>query len=326
MADPIEGVSQETPDTSLSFAELFESQMAENGGLGDDDDGAETEVTTEVTEDPAEGGEVPGAEAATESGTEQQTETEWNWQEYASKPVKVKVAGQEVTLTLQEAVEGGMRQADYTRKTQEHAERLRMAEWAENFQRSLREDPATVLRTLQAAFQQDVQTEIDPYEAQIAKLVETDPDLAPLAQLALQERRERLALAAELQAQQTRTQETEAQRQQREAIAAVEAEIATVSKEFPDFNADVAVQIAASKPGLDLREAWLLHRALNPVSTETAAPEPKKETPEPKTEAKERLQQTTTNTRLQGKPDVSPDDYSDFSELFEIMSKTASQR
>lgn len=314
-----DGVSTETVETpeSMDFASIFEREMQAAEAA---DENPAPQADGEV--DPTEGGEVEDPEVATESGTTETEDEIWNWQEYASKPMKIKVAGQEVVKTLQEIAEDGMRQADYTRKTQELAEKVRLAEWAENFQRQLRDDPATVLRTLQAAFQQEMQPEIDPYEQQIAKLVEQDPDLAPMAQMVLEERRARAALEAQLAQQQRQVQESEAARQQREVIAMVQAEIAEVKVKHPDMDEDIALQIAASKPGLTLEEAWILHKATQPVSTETA-PAPKKEAPAPKTEAKQALAATQTNSRLQGTPDVSPEDYTDFSELFEIMARTA---
>jgi hypothetical protein len=325
MPDQIAGVSEET-STPLNFSELFEASMAEfgSGDEGTDGvDGAEGEEGNPESTEAPETGTTEGDEAATESGTPTQTEIPWNWQEHASKPVKVKVAGQEVEVPLEQALQGFMRQEDYTRKTQDLAEIKRAAEWADNFQRQLREDPQYVLRTLAAAFETEATREIDPYEAQIAKLVESDPELAPMAQLLLEERRQRVELENRLNQTDQQYQQQAQTAQQRESIAQVEREIADVKAKYADFDEGVALQMAASKPGLNLEEAWLLYRAVNPapVSQETApTPAPKAQS---NTAAKEALAASTTNTRLQGKPDVDPDEYSDFSELFEIMSKTA---
>lgn len=79
-------------------------------------------------------------------------------------------------ITLDEARNGYLRQADYTRKTQELAEmRTRLAE-AEAITAALQQDPAGTLQALQEAFGVGESFEADPF-------ADMDPDLARIAVL-----------------------------------------------------------------------------------------------------------------------------------------------
>lgn len=79
-------------------------------------------------------------------------------------------------ITLEEARNGYLRQADYTRKTQELAEmRTRLAE-AEAITAALQQDPVGTLQALQEAFGVGQSVEADPF-------ADMDPDLARIAVL-----------------------------------------------------------------------------------------------------------------------------------------------
>jgi hypothetical protein len=320
-----QGVSAETPtpSTPSSFLDLYASQVAEAGG-GDNPEIADLTPTDPLVDN----GEV----AATESGTPSTDPVGNWWDEHASKPVRVKVRGEEVEVPFDELMNGYMRQADYTRSKQEIAEARRLAEWAAGFQQQLKDDPARVIATLSAAFQTEAtQPQIDPVVQQLAKLVEADPELQPLAIVLLEERQRREALERELAEQASRFQETETQRQQREAFAQVEREIAQVRQEYPDFDENVALDLAARSGDLkwDLRKAWEYHLKENgqwPVQAPTPAPAPAP-APQQPNPVKQALAASQTNTRTVGTPDVPNDEWDSFEELYAILERqSATQR
>ena len=62
--------------------------------------------------------EVGQAEVDTEIGEAPVVAQDYfTWDEYADRPVKLNVAGEEIDVPLKEALAGYQRQADYTRKT-----------------------------------------------------------------------------------------------------------------------------------------------------------------------------------------------------------------
>lgn len=111
-----------------------------------------------------EGGNAEGA--STETTTEPPATTE-------PQKYKAKVNGQDVDVTIEEALAGYQRQSDYTSKTQELAvERQRLAQ-AEAMWSGLEEDPAGTLARLAEHFDVDNLTppqELDPLEKSVAEL------------------------------------------------------------------------------------------------------------------------------------------------------------
>ena len=88
-----------------------------------------------VTETPLEG----QVDAVVETGDAPVGEPReyFAWNEYADKPVKLTVDGEEIEVPLAEALNGYQRQADYTRKTQELAEQRRQVQFAAALQEAL---------------------------------------------------------------------------------------------------------------------------------------------------------------------------------------------
>jgi hypothetical protein len=136
--------------------------------------------------DGAEGQEVtPGTEGVTpETGGDQPTETggttetppqAWDWSEHADQQVAVKVDGQERLVPLRDAVDGYMRQADYTQKTQALSAQQQQLEWAATIAKALENDPAQALAILQQQYgvspeQQQQEEFLTDEERQIAEL------------------------------------------------------------------------------------------------------------------------------------------------------------
>jgi len=118
------------------------------------------------------------AEVSTEIGEAPEVSTDYfAWDEYADKPVKLNVAGEEIDVPLKEALAGYQRQADYTRKTQELSEQRKQVQFGVALQEALQNDPKNTLELLkqhygleeQQAFDED-ELYADPVEKQYRQL------------------------------------------------------------------------------------------------------------------------------------------------------------
>lgn len=170
------------------------------------------------------------------------TPNTWDWTEYGDRHVTVKVDGQQQSVPLKEAMDSYMRQADYTRKTQELAtERQRLAQ-AEAIYAALEADPTSTIQSLQEALGVDLQgmapqddVYVDPTEQRIAVLEQ---------QIAAQQ---------------------EAARQ-----ADIDREIDTLHASYGDFD-DTALLAHAVKFGIPNLEAAYAHMTYNDVLTQSQA-------------------------------------------------------
>jgi len=122
-------------------------------------------------------GQVTDAGDAVATDAEVSDEDLFNYDEYASKNVRIKVDGQEVVVPLSEALAGYQRQADYTRKTQELSEQRKQLELGAALQEALNNDPFGTLQMLQKHYGMgnDVQAEeediyLDPVQKEIQEL------------------------------------------------------------------------------------------------------------------------------------------------------------
>lgn len=143
--------------------------------------------------------------------------------------VKLKVQGEEVEVPWREALEGSMRQQDYTKKTQEiAAERERLTR-AEAIWTALEQDPSGTLQALQDAFGLDAEPQddetVDEYEARLR-----------------------------------RVEQAESQRQEQAQIQAVEAEITDLQARYGEFDQDSLIAYAIEKRIPDLEAAYLHRR------------------------------------------------------------------
>lgn len=118
------------------------------------------------------------AEVSTEIGEAPEVSTDYfAWDEYADKPVKLNVAGEEIDVPLKEALAGYQRQADYTRKTQELSEQRKQVQFGAALQEALQNDPKNTLELLKQHYGLDEQQlsdedelYIDPAEKQYRQL------------------------------------------------------------------------------------------------------------------------------------------------------------
>jgi hypothetical protein len=135
----------------------------------------EFESTVEsVTETPLDG--QVEANAETGDALVEEPREYFAWDEYADKPVKLTVDGEEIEVPLAEALNGYQRQADYTRKTQELAEQRRQVQFAAALQEALQNDPNGTLELLSQHYgvnQKPTSEEdefLDPVEKQYRQL------------------------------------------------------------------------------------------------------------------------------------------------------------
>lgn len=100
----------------------------------------------------------------------------FTWDEYADRPVKLNIAGEEIDVPLKEAFAGYQRQADYTRKTQELSEQRKQVQFGSALQEALQNDPKSTLELLKQHYgleeQQSSEDELllDPTEKQYRQL------------------------------------------------------------------------------------------------------------------------------------------------------------
>ena len=120
---------------------------------------------------------VGQAEVGTEIGEAPVVAQDYfTWDEYADRPVKLNIAGEEIDVPLKEALAGYQRQADYTRKTQELSEQRKQVQFGTALQEALQNDPKSTLELLQQHYgleeQQSSEDELllDPVEKQYRQL------------------------------------------------------------------------------------------------------------------------------------------------------------
>jgi hypothetical protein len=117
---------------------------------------------------PVESGPEPGVAEGDGQPTEPAPEEEYeprdylNVDEVGDRYVNVKVDGEELEVPLREALQGYSRTADYTRKTQEVAEKAKQAEYALAVQRALQAQPEETLRLLGRQYGVDFEQQSPP--------------------------------------------------------------------------------------------------------------------------------------------------------------------
>ena len=122
--------------------------------------------------------EVGQAEVSTEIGEAPLAPADYfTWDEYADRPVKLNVAGEEIDVPLKEALAGYQRQADYTRKTQELSEQRKQVQFGTALQEALQNDPKNTLELLKEHYglneqqpSDDDELFVDPTEKQFRQL------------------------------------------------------------------------------------------------------------------------------------------------------------
>lgn len=235
-------------DLDTIFTEAFNA--ATEGGDGADDGtsdltgvyGADVNMGTTPLEDTTDGVEVEddGENLGDEPDSGSTDPELFDVSSYKDQIVEVTVAGQKVRMTLGDAIAGSMRQADYTRKTQQNAELIRAGQWAQELRQAFQTDPQGAIKYLAQVFQvQQGQVPNDPY-------ADLDEDFQPIV-------RELQATKAEV----ARLKAQSEQNAQEQVLNNVKAEMAEVQSEFADFDPYEVLPVALEK-GLTIRDAYLL--------------------------------------------------------------------
>lgn len=213
-------LASEATNTVEQAAGLFEKMLAGEAGTQPDSENEQ--------QDQPEGGEQDAESPDSEESDEQQEQDEPPADPDA-QPVTVKVDGKEQTLTLGDLKRGYLREADYTRKTQELANNRRAVESELTAAQAERAQYGQALQQLQTLLQQQTQQEPD-----WDKLQQEDPLTA--ARLFVQRQQQKEALQA-IQAEQADLTERNSQEQAkalRERIASEETKLLEAIPEWKD--------------------------------------------------------------------------------------------
>lgn len=163
-----------------------------------ENDSQPTEVAAApVVDGPGEGTQAPVTDAAPADPVPAEPEYLDVNDDLASKHVKVKVDGEELSVPLNEALQGYQRQSDYTRKTQEAAQLRQEAENALRLQQALQTSPGMTVQILAQQAGVSVEEFLGMTPAQQQQAVDTpqqDEYVDPLERALNEERRAREAL------------------------------------------------------------------------------------------------------------------------------------
>jgi hypothetical protein len=161
-------------------------------------------------------------------------DTYFDLSQIADKKVRVKVDGDELDVPVSDLPNGYMRQADYTRKTQEAARIRQEASAALQLQQALQVDPQRTLSLLQQAFLGDE-----------AAQAESDEFIDPLE-------RELQYRYAEIDARISRFEEMELER-------GIASQVESMQQKFGDvFDPRAVIETAIRYGGIDLDTAFRL--------------------------------------------------------------------
>ena len=281
------GISDDTPE--------FDSGAEINMG---DDPQVESDLDNEV---------VSGTEdVSTDTVEGAPSDSTFDWATYKDQMVKLKVQGEEIELPLGEALNGYMRQADYTKKTQAVAEDLKLSTWAKQLRDAFQTDPAGAIQYLQQAYQVQTPT-ADPYE-------DIDPELQPLVQTVRQQQQIVQQLQTQLQAV-----------EQERVLNEVRAEVAQVRAEFPDFDATTVLPVAAER-GLNIRDAYLLVNAERVIMSKSDAAKAAAEAAvvaEREAQKRKNSAKTQSTSNVAGKPASTIPEFDSFEDLLNWNMKNA---
>lgn len=150
--------------------------------------------------DPASGGQVESQPTQSEAPPPQAAPEYLEiTDDLRAKHVKVKVDGEEISVPLDEALQGYQRQAAFTQRTQELAEQRRQAEDALRLHQAMQANPGLTVQILADHAGMTVQEylRLSPAQQQAAVQQQAEPEFDdPLERELYQERRAREALEA----------------------------------------------------------------------------------------------------------------------------------
>lgn len=248
---------------------IFDSVIEDGGDAGSEDFTLPKNATVHMGDDTPEGVDLDlddqdqdesvsdetddtDLDDSLDSDDEAATDDDFDFESVKDKPVTVTVNGETFEVPLSELRNGYMRQADYTRKTQQIAGDAEVVRWAKTLQEGFQNDPQGVISYLAQQFGLAVQAPSDPWQ----ELVQEDPSLTPLVEKVRQQEAELASLR----------RETQTTAQDRES-AAVRAELNDVQSRYPDFDPQQVIPVAIQN-GVRLEQAYKIWKADQLVSAQ----------------------------------------------------------
>ena len=228
-------------EASTETDSVVEDSLSQNANvhLGDDDIETSVDVSDDSEVDDADEDIDEQDDAGSDS--DDAPEDVFDFDSIKDKTVSVTVNGETFEVPLAELRNGYMRQADYTRKTQQVAADADVLKWAREMQEAFRVDPAGSIRYLQEQFGLQTQN-VDPFE-------DVDPEVKPI----VDELRRTQQELAELRRQ---SQSLQASR----VDAEVQAELDSMRSRYQDFDPMQVLPIAIEN-GLSMDKAYKLWKA-----------------------------------------------------------------
>lgn len=240
--------------------------------------------------------------------------TYFDWDTVADKPVRVKVQGDELEVPFKELRDGYMRQADYTRKTQELQSLRQRAEWADQVQQAFESDPLGTLRAFEDAFgQPQAASQIPQFDGI------DDPELAPIVQAFQAQQAELAELRQQMSSQMSFAEQAKQERMVQEARS----ELDQVKAKYPDVDVVATLQLAADR-GLPIEDAHLLLEGRKTVQNRSSQAEASVKAADiARIEAAKEQASQAVNSRRGGRGVEAVPEHGDFGDLLETMFKTS---
>lgn len=298
--DDLYAMFEETISDSDSVEDAGELSRNANVYLGDDD--IEVSDADEVSDVDSEIDSIEDTdvEDLAESDDDDAPADVFDFDSIKDKTISVTVQGETFEVPLSELRNGYMRQADYTRKTQQIAADAKVVQWAHDLQEAFKNDPQGSIRFLQQQFgvlDSDVD---DPYEY-------LDPEFKPIVN-ELQQTKQQLA---ELQRQQQLVD-------QQRAVAEAQSELERMKARYSDFDPMQVLPIAIDN-GLPMDMAYKLWKA-DQLESQTAAEAAAKAKAEKAAASRDKARQVSKTVAKGSNKAASADDswkqFGSFEEIF----------
>lgn len=298
--DDLLAMFEETVSDSTGSEDTGELSSNANIYMGDDD--IEVSDADEVSDVDSEIDSIEDTDVAdlAELDDDDAPADVFDFDSIKDKTISVTVQGETFEVPLSELRNGYMRQADYTRKTQQVAADAKVVQWAHDLQEAFKNDPQGSIRFLQQQFgvlDSDVD---DPYEF-------LDPEFKPIVN-ELQQTKQQLA---ELQRQQQLVSE-------QRAIAEAQSELEFMKSKYSDFDPMQVLPIAIDN-GLPMDMAYKLWKA-DQLESQSAAEAAAKAKAEKAAASRDKARQVSKTVAKGSNKAASADDswkqFGSFEEIF----------
>jgi hypothetical protein len=254
-------------DLGAMFDEVVTSGEAEGGDAvfeelsrnatihtGDEDESEVSDETSDETDESEDSDENEQDETDEETDEDEsetdesdESQDDFDFDSNKEKLVTIKLNGETTKVPLGELRNGYMRQADYTRKTQQIAADMPVVAWAKEMQAAFANDPAGTISALQDYFG------LVPENESPDEFDNLDPEIQPLAKAIKGQQAEIARLRRE--AEQARASEAEAR-----LNADVRAELDHMKSTYDDFDPQVVLPLAISEK-ITMAQAYKLWKA-----------------------------------------------------------------